>query len=211
MVPIPMARIIAMLTFSLCATLGPPPVVAGGTGNALERAGSEAVRADTGTDFAASLTGVWSAPEERSERATPLDVSVFGPGAVDIRKVTLTISSSGAASLRVASSVVDRRGRRYSPSVLEIALRVGTPGLERDHLLQVPVAVVRAERKYLDGSGDRSILIDCRAKLMASGQPPTELVVSFDSSDGRDSFRTTLKRQRPTSGRRSLVDRPEAR
>lgn len=152
---------------------------------------------DRPSDFVKHLVGVWTAPEDRTERVSDLDVSVFGSHAFDVRNVSLTIHASGDASLRVSSAVVDRKGRKQVPSVLDAQLRIGAPGTTTPAAIRPAVTVVSAEEKYLDGTGDRWRIEGARAYLSIPDPTYSEMNFRFDTSDGRGSFGTTLTRRRP--------------
>jgi hypothetical protein len=148
-------------------------------------------------EAAKSLAGLWKAPEYRAERYSELDVQVFGPHAFDLRNVDLTIQPSGDGLLQVYTSVIDQKGRKYSPSVIEAKLRIGAPQTTYGGRIQPDVTVVSAEEKYLDKSGDRWPRDGSRVQLTMSDLGSDEMNFRFDTKDGRGSFGTTLRRQRP--------------
>ncbi len=152
---------------------------------------------DGPSDFVKHVVGLWTAPEDRIERVSDLDVSVFGPHAFDVRDVSLTIHASGDASLRVSSAVVDRKGRKQVPSVLDAQLRIGAPGTTTPGAIRPAVTVVSAEEKYLDGTGDRWAIEGARAYLSIPDSTYSEMNFRFDTREGRGSFGTTLTRRRP--------------
>ena len=81
------------------------------------------------------LSGTWKAPDERVPRNTPLDVQVFGAGAMDVRTVTLVITPSGDATLEVRRSVVGKTGKVFAPSVMDVKMHIGEPvTMELGHL-----------------------------------------------------------------------------
>ena len=148
---------------------------------------------DEGADFVRHLAGVWAAPEDRTERVSDLDVSVFGPHAFDVRNVSITIHASGDAALRVSSAVIDSKGRKQVPSVIDAKLRIGVP-----EATSVPirpaVTVVSAEETYLDGTDDRWPIDGARASLSITDPKSSEMNFRFDTKDGRGSFGVTLTR-----------------
>src|SRR5438874_1897485 len=73
-------------------------------------------------DLLKRLAGVWKAPEFRVDRASDLDVRVFGAGAADVRNVDLTLQPSGEGVLKISKSVIGRTGRKYAPSIIEAKL-----------------------------------------------------------------------------------------
>jgi hypothetical protein len=142
------------------------------------------------------LSGVWRAAEDRTPRTTDLDVTVFGPGAFDVRNVTLTIRPSGEATLSISTAVVGKQGRRYAPSVVEAKLTIGDPVTAFLDRFSPTVTVVTAEERYLDGERERWPKEGARASITVTGATAAEMELRFDTPDGRGSFGTTLKRQR---------------
>jgi len=142
------------------------------------------------------LSGVWKAAEERMPRTTDLDVNVFGPGAFDVRNVTLIIRPSGEGTLSISTAVVGRQGRRYAPSVVEAKVRIGDPVTTVLDRLSPTVTVVSAEERYLDGEHERWPKEGARASITVTGATATEIEFRFDTQDGRGSFGASLKRQR---------------
>src|SRR5438105_4788751 len=68
-------------------------------------------------DLVKHLAGTWKAPDERTPKSSALDEQVFGPGAADVRIVTLVVSPTGDAQLQVRRSVVARTGKVFAPSM----------------------------------------------------------------------------------------------
>jgi hypothetical protein len=147
------------------------------------------------------LSGVWKAEEDRTPRATDLDVRVFGPGAFDIRNVTLMIRPSGEGTLNISTAVVGRNGRRYAPSVLEAKLTIGDPVTSSLDHLSPTVTVVGAEERYLDGSHERWTIDGARASITVIDPTATEIEFRYDTKDGRGSFGLAMKRQRDLTPR----------
>lgn len=147
------------------------------------------------THLVKQLAGVWRAAEDRTPRVTDLDVQVFGPGAYDVRNVTLTIAPSGAGTLTISTAVVGRRGRHYAPAVIEATVTISGPIAKALGQFVPTVTVVAAEERYLDGAHERFVKEGARASITVSGPTATELQVRFDTPDGRDSFGTTLRRR----------------
>jgi len=145
--------------------------------------------------LARRLSGVWKAEETRTPRSTELDAKVFGPGAVDVRNVTLTVQPSGEATFRLAKAVVGRNGRRYAPSVVEATLTIGNPVSSTAERLSPTVTVVKAEERYLDGDHERWPIEGARVSITVMNPTAAELEFRFDTKDGRDSFGTQLKRR----------------
>jgi hypothetical protein len=150
--------------------------------------------------LARRLAGVWKAEETRTPRTTELDAKVFGPGAVDVRDVTLTVHPSGQATFSLAKAVVGRNGRRYAPSVVEATLDIGDPISSTAERLSPTVTVVKAEERYLDGDHERFPIDGARISITVLDPTASELEFRFDTKDGRDSFGTELRR-RPAGSR----------
>ena len=146
-------------------------------------------------DFVRQLSGLWRAEEDRTPRVTNLDVQVFGPGAYDVRNVTLRVLPSGMGTLTVSTTVVDRKGRHYAPSVMEATLMIGDPITNAFGKLAPNVTVVAAEERYLDGTRDHWTIQGSRASIAISAPEASELEFRFDTRDGRGSFGPTLKRR----------------
>jgi hypothetical protein len=142
------------------------------------------------------LAGVWKAAEERTPRSTDLDVSVFGPGAVDVRNVTLTIRPSGDGTLSISTAVVGRQGKRYAPSVVEAKLTLGDPVTTVFERIAPAVTVVSAEERYLDGERERWPKEGTRVSITLPRAAATEIELRYDAKEGRGSFGATLQRQR---------------
>lgn len=184
----------------LCASWSAPsivsareiPIAAGASDHQAAPAPPASV---TAADVATSLAGLWKAPEDRMERYSQLDVEVFGPHAVDVRNVDLTVQPSGEAVLKVTTKVVDQKGRTYSPTLVEAKLRIGAAARSIAGLIQPVVTVVSAEERYLDSSGDHFSRDGSKVELTMTDLAGDELNLRFDPSDGRGSFGTTLKRQ----------------
>jgi hypothetical protein len=186
--------LVALCLVSLCP-LCETSLYGGERGVARQHSECAASAGTSNADATGRLVGEWVAPEERIERSTALDVSVFGPHAFDVKNVMLTIRPSGEGVLRVSHVVVGRGGRKYVPSIIEATLRIAAPPAETAHRIQPAVTVVHAERKYMDGTGDQWVLEGSRVTVMMIDPPGGELNVRLDTSDGRDSFGTTLKRR----------------
>jgi hypothetical protein len=152
------------------------------------------------------LAGVWKAAEDRTPRTTDLDTAVFGPGAFDVRNVTLTIQPSGEGRLSISTAVVGRTGRRYAPSVMQATLTIGDPVTSAPDRISPTVTVVSCEERYLDGSRERFTKEGARVSITLASQTAGEIEFRFDTKEGRGSFGTALKRsvkgavQRPASG-----------
>ena len=140
------------------------------------------------------LAGVWKAAEERTPRATELDVNVFGPGASDVRNVTLTIRPSGDGTLSISTAVVGKQGRRYAPSVVETKLMIGDPVTTVFDRVAPTVMVSSAEERYLDGEHERWPKEGTRVSITLARAAATEIELRYDTKDGRGSFGATLHR-----------------
>jgi len=140
------------------------------------------------------LSGTWKAPEERVPKNSPLDVQVFGAGAMDVRTATLTISPSGDATLEVRRSVVGRTGKVFAPSVMDVKMHIGEPvTMELGHL-RPTVDVTSAEERYLDGDREKWPREGTRVSLSLPDMTSKDLNMQLDTPDGRGAFGATLAR-----------------
>ena len=138
------------------------------------------------------LAGTWKAPDERIPRNTPLDIQVFGAGAMDVRTVSLLITPSGDATLQVRRSVVGKTGKVFAPSLMEVKMHIGDPvTLELGHL-RPNVDVTSAEERYLDGARERWPRDGARVSLSLPDLTSTDLNIQLDTPDGRGAFGATL-------------------
>jgi hypothetical protein len=149
----------------------------------------------TGDELLRHLAGMWKAAEERTPRVTAIDVDVFGPGAYDVRTVTLAVRPSGDGDLQVHTWVVGRKGRTYAPSLIEVQLRIGEPVASAANRVQPTVSVTSAEERYLDGSHERWPLEGARVILTLAGLTSKDLNLQFETRDGRGAFGTSLARR----------------
>jgi hypothetical protein len=157
----------------------------------------EAPRAGaSGSEVAKRLAGVWKAAEDRVPRATALDVQVFGPDAYEVKNVDLTIQSAGEGVLKVSKAVVGQKGRRYSPSVIEAKLVIGSPTTSVTGRIEPAITVMSAEERYLDGSGDRWSRDGSRVTISMASLEDNQMELRFDSPNGSESFGATMTRQR---------------
>ena len=152
--------------------------------------------AASGSDVAKMLAGIWKAPEDRVPRATALDVQVFGPDAYEVKSVDLTIQPTGEGVLKVSKAVVGQKGRRYSPSVVEAKLVIGSPRTSITGRIEPAVKVVSAEERYLDGSGDRWSRDGSRVTISMASLEDNQMELRFDTANGSESFGETMTRQR---------------
>jgi hypothetical protein len=148
-----------------------------------------------GDELLRHLSGVWKAAELRTPRGTALDEQVFGPGAVDVRNVTLVAGSAGEGDLQVHTWVAGRGNRRYAPAVIEVKLRIGEPVVSEANRIQPTVSVTGAEERYLDGSREHWRREGVRVSLTLASPSSTELSVQLETQDGRDAFGATLTRR----------------
>ncbi len=100
----------------------------------------------SGSEVAKRLAGVWKAAEDRVPRATALDIQVFGPDAYEVKNVDLTIQSAGEGVLKVSKAVVGQKGRRYSPSVIEAKLVIGSPTTSVTGRIEPAIKVIERGR-----------------------------------------------------------------
>jgi hypothetical protein len=176
----------ATITFLIC-------VLVAGTAAAQDAA-------VTGTDLLRHLAGTWKAPEERTPKNSALDEQVFGAGAVDVRTVTLVVSSSGDGTLEIRRSVVGSKGKVFAPSVMDVKLRIGEPvTLELGHL-KPAVTVTGAEERYLDGDHERWTREGTRLSLSLVDLSSKDVNIQFDTPDGRGAFGATLRSSSASTG-----------
>lgn len=140
------------------------------------------------------LSGTWKAPEERVPKNTPLDVQVFGAGAMDVRTVTLVITPSGDATLEVRRSVVGKTGKVFAPSVMEVKMHIGDPVTTELGHLRPKVDVTSAEERYLDGDREKWSRDGTRMSLSLPDLASKDLNMQLDTPDGRGAFGATLTR-----------------
>ena len=155
----------------------------------------------SGAELLKHLTGTWRAAEDRTPRTTPLDEQVFGRGAVDVRNVTLVISASGEATLKVRKSVVGARGKVFAPSLVDVKMKIGEPVVSELAHLRPTVTVTSAEDRYLDGDKETFPRPGLRVTLSLANAASDELNMQFEPADGRDGFSATLTPA--SSGRRT--------
>src|SRR6185295_300004 len=173
-------RWVGPLLFGLWVQVGPAlggldPLLAAqhGSGHAVSDA-----------DLVAGLAGRWTAPVERTARPGVLDAAVFGPDALDVRNVSLTIEPSGEGEQQVSTSVVDRKGRTHVPSLVDVKLRVGGPQTSAPAGTRPTITIVSAEERFLEGAGELFPLDGVRvAMTLASPASPT-LEFRFDTKEG---------------------------
>jgi hypothetical protein len=149
----------------------------------------------SGVELLKHLSGTWKAAEERTPRATALDAEVFGPGAFDVRNVTLVIQPSGEGDLQVHTWVVGGKGRTFAPSVIEVRLRIAEPVASAVNHIQPAVSVISADERYLDGAHEHWAIEGARITLTLTGLTSMELNLQFDTQNGRGGFGTSLTRR----------------
>ena len=138
------------------------------------------------------LSGTWKAPDERTPKSSDVDVQVFGPGAVEVRSVTLVISPSGDGELQIRRSVVGAKGKVYAPSIMEVKLHIGEPVVEELGHMRPTVTVTSAEERYLDGDRERWSRDGTRVQLSFVDMTSKDLNIQLDTPDGRGAFGATL-------------------
>jgi len=148
--------------------------------------------AASGAALLKHLTGTWKAAEDRTPRSTPPDEQVFGRGAVDVRDVTLVISSSDEATLQIRKSVVGAKGKVFAPSSIEVKLKIGEPVASELGHLRPTVTVTNAEERYLDGDRESFPRPGLRVTLTMVNAASNELNMQFEPSDEQDGFGATL-------------------
>jgi hypothetical protein len=159
--------------------------------------------AASASEVAKRLAGVWKAQEDRVPRATALDVQVFGADAYEVKNVDLTIRPTGEGVLKVSKAVVGQKGRRYSPSVIEAKLVIGSPQTSITGRIEPAVKVMSAEERYLDGSGDRWSRDGSRVTISMASLEDNQMELRFDTPTGSESFGETMTRQRAAAAPRA--------
>src|SRR5437016_4160907 len=98
------------------------------------------------------FAGQWTAPRSEVRLNTDFDVSVWGPNAMSVRMVQLTLSPNGEGTINVTRSVVDGRGRtvRASVSVEQADLRLRLPDTIDPARIEPIVEVRNPQRTYPD-------------------------------------------------------------
>ena len=173
----------------------------------LAASAAAAQEAVSGADLLKHLTGTWKAAEDRTPKNSALDEQVFGPGAAEVRTVTLVVWASGDADLQIRRSVVGSKGKVFAPSVTDVKMQIGEPvTLEFGHV-KPTVTVKSAEERYLDGDHERWPREGSRVAISVADLTSREINIQFDTPDGRGAFGTTLKssptKPSPTSAGKS--------
>lgn len=151
--------------------------------------------------FGPSLVGTWKAPTERLPLTGEFNEKVWGKNAVSVRDVSLTIKSTGDATLTISRKVLDARQRVVpgSSSVEQADVTIGAakPGFATrlDH----QVKVVKAERRYPDTAGEHWPLENLRIGVVTFTDGTNTIEVRFDPADGQGAFSELLTRQSPAS------------
>ncbi|MGE0394288.1 MAG: hypothetical protein AB7I25_07815 [Vicinamibacterales bacterium] len=142
-----------------------------------------------------ALAGVWKAQELKVPAATDLDRQVWGENASKVRNVQLLLEPDGAGTLRIASSVVDSKGRpkQYSQSVIEARVTLSEPPAGGDRV-QPQVTVVSAEERYLDDPKDVRKLDGVRLKVDLQTLDSPILNIFYETPQGNGSFGESLQR-----------------
>ena len=176
----------------------------GGAASSRQHGSADAPPTDaSASDVAKRLAGVWKAQEDRVPRATALDVQVFGPDAYEVKNVDLTIRATGEGVLKVSKAVVGQKGRRYSPSVIEAKLVIGSPQTSITGRIEPVVKVMSAEERYLDGSGDHWSRDGSRVTISMASLEDNQMELRFDTPTGSESFGQTMTRQRAPAAPRA--------
>jgi hypothetical protein len=142
-----------------------------------------------------ALAGVWKAQELKVPAATDLDRQVWGENASKVRNVQLLLEPNGSGTLRIASSVVDSKGRpkQYSESVIEARVTLAEPPAGGDRV-QPQVTVVSAEERYLDDPKDVRKLDGVKLKVDLQTLDSPILNIFFETPQGNGSFGESLQR-----------------
>jgi hypothetical protein len=143
-------------------------------------------------DLRARLAGTWKAAEDRTPRTTDLDAQVFGPGAVSVRTVTLTLQPSGEGRMQVRTSVVGHNGRVYAPALLDVAFRLDDPVTIAPNRIQPAVALRSATTRDLDDAASQWNVEGARVSVILNDLESRRMFVEFETRDGRDAFTALL-------------------
>jgi hypothetical protein len=143
-----------------------------------------------------TLAGAWKAPQYKMKRASEVGAKVFGADSYDIRNIDLTLEPSGEGVLKIATSVLDQKGKTWAPTLIEAKLMVGAPKATGTGRCEPAVSVSSIEEQYLDQTNYRTPLPGSRVVLVAdtSGK---QLEMRFETPKGEGSFWSTLTRQAP--------------
>lgn len=164
---------------------------AGGLLGAAGSSGAQAAAAG-GADVVKSLAGIWRAPEYRLKRTGDVGERIFGANAFDVRNVELTLQPSGEGLLKITTEVVDAKGRKWAPTIIEAKLQVSAPPTPTAGKIEPAVKVTAAEEQYLDETKYRSALNGVRVALVAD-PAAKEIQVRFETPNGTGSFWSTLR------------------
>lgn len=142
-----------------------------------------------------ALAGAWKAQALKVPASTDLDRQVWGENASKVRSVQLLLEPNGSGTLRIASSVVDSKGRpkQYSQSVIEARLTIAEPPAGGDRV-QPQVTVVSAEERYLDDPKDVRKLDGVRLKVDLQTLDSPILNIFYETPQGNGSFGESLRR-----------------
>ncbi len=142
-----------------------------------------------------ALAGAWKAQELKVPASTDLDRQVWGENASKVRNVQLLLEPNGSGTLRIASSVVDAKGRpkQYSQSVIEARVTLAEPAAGGSRV-QPEVTVVSAEERYLDDPKDVRKLEGVKLKVDLQTLDSPSLNIFYETPQGNGSFGETLRR-----------------
>ena len=164
---------------------------AGGLLGALGSTGLQAAQAGN-ADVVKSLAGVWRAPEYRIKRTSEVGERIFGANAFDVRNVELTVQPSGEGLLKITTEVVDAKGRKFAPTLIEVKLLISAPAASTSGKIEPAVAVTGAEEQFLDDTKFRTPLNGARVMLVTD-PAAKELQLRFETPSGSGSFWATLR------------------
>jgi len=165
-----------------------------------------------GADLVKSLAGVWKAPQYKMKRASEVGTLVFGPEAFDIRDVDLTLDAAGEGVLKIATSVLDQKGKTWAPTVIEAKLTLAAPQAARQTAAggrcEPVVTVSSVTERYLDDTNYQTTLPGSRV-MIVTDPAAKQLEVRFETPKGEGSFWSTLTPQ--TSRNQSGQTKPRPR
>jgi hypothetical protein len=150
--------------------------------------------AGCGVDFVKSLAGVWKAAQYKIKRGSDVGAQLFGPNSYDVRDVELSLDPSGAGVLKIATSVLDQKGKTWAPTTIEANVTIAPSDSSAAGRCEPAVVVAQAQERYLDETKYEAPVAGARVSMIID--PATkQLDLRFDPPKGQGAFWTTLRRQ----------------
>jgi hypothetical protein len=163
-------------------------------------------------DLVKSLAGTWKAPQYRMKRASEVGTLVFGPDALDIRDVELTLEPSGEGVLKISTSVLDQKGKTWAPTLIEAKLTVAAPQAAGQTAAggrcEPIVTVASVNEHYLDDTNYQTPLPGSRVTIITD-PAAKQLEVRFETPKGEGSFWSTLMLQTSRTQPQQSKPRPK--